>query len=357
MEKMDKLKIDSHKLIYHIPRVFHWLQGKNVYPLYVEIAPYGGCNQRCNFCAFDYLKYKPTVLDEACLKKFIKIAAKKGIKSIMYAGEGEPLLHKNISRIVRFTKYSGIDVAITSNAVMFSKELAQRCIPYLSWFRASINAGTAKTYSSIHRTDSRDFAIVLRNLKEAVRIRNKKKYDCTIGAQFLLLPQNYSEAELLARKSHDIGLDYLIIKPYSQHPASINRVKSGFTYENLSRLEKKLEGYAKRNFSVIFRRHSMEKLDENIPYGHCLGLPFATFISSKGDIYPCSIFFGEKEFAFGNLYKEGFTKIWEGKRRKRILDFICSKWNIEKCRKICRLDEINRYLWELKNPVKHSNFI
>jgi hypothetical protein len=27
------------------------------------------------------------------------------------------------------------------------------------------------------------------------------------------------------------------------------------------------------------------------------------------------------------------------------------------CRDACRLDEINRYLWELKNPVKHANFI
>jgi cyclic pyranopterin phosphate synthase len=354
---MDKLKIDSHKLIYHVPRVYHWLQGKNIYPLYVEIAPYGGCNQRCIFCAFDYLKYKPEVLGEAFLKKFIKTAANKGIKSIMYAGEGEPLLHKNISEIVRFTKHSGIDVAITSNAVMFLKELAQRCIPYLSWFRASISAGTAKNYSFIHRTPSSDFTIVLRNLKEAVKIRNKNKYDCTIGAQFLLLPQNYSEATLLARKLQDIGLDYLIIKPYSQHPASINRMKFGFTCEDLSQLEKKLEGYVKGNFQVIFRRHSMDKLDENIPYGHCLGLPFAAFISSKGDIYPCSIFFGKKDFIFGNLYKESFTKIWEGKRRKRILGLICRKWDIGKCRKICRLDEINRYLWELKNSVRHVNFI
>ena len=32
-------------------------------------------------------------------------------------------------------------------------------------------------------------------------------------------------------------------------------------------------------------------------------------------------------------------------------------FNINNCRKACRLDEINKYLWMLKNPPEHVNFI
>jgi len=356
--RMDKFRIDSHKLVYHIPRVYQWLQGKNIYPIYIDVGLFGGCNHRCIFCAFDYIKYKPNILDERCLKKFVAVAARNGVKSIMYAGEGEPLLHKDISSIVHFTKEKGIDVAVISNAVMFSKELAAKMLPYLSWFRASIDAGTPKTYSLIHKSNQQEFNIVLSNLKEAVRIKNRNKYNCNIGVQFLLIPQNYWEAPILANKLKDIGLDYLIVKPYSQHPKSKNRTDFNLKYNDLFYLEKKLQKYSKGGFQVVFRKNAMYKLEEEKKhYKRCLGLPFATFVSASGDVYPCNMFLGSRNFVFGNIRNESFRKIWEGKRRKEIMNIINSRWAIQKCRKACRLDEINCYLWELKNPPHHVNFI
>ena len=69
MVKRDKFRIDSHKLIYHVPRVHEWFHGKNIYPIYTEIGLFGGCNHRCIFCAFDFLNYKPDILNKSCLKK------------------------------------------------------------------------------------------------------------------------------------------------------------------------------------------------------------------------------------------------------------------------------------------------
>ena len=354
---MDKFRIDGQKLIYHISRVHQWLEGGNIYPIYVEIGLFGGCNHRCIFCAFDFFKYKPEILDESCLRKFVLESAEKGIKAVLYSGEGEPLLHKDATDIIVFTKKAGIDVALSTNGVMLGKEVAKKSLGYLTWLRVSLDAGTKENYSIIHGTKKEDFNIAIANLKEAVKIRNKNKYTCTIGTQILLIPQNYKGVITLAKILSDIGVDHLIIKPYSQHPSSINRIDAEFKYADFFHWEEKLRKYSKGNFQIIMRRHTMEKLGREKPYEHCLGLPFATYIAAQGDVYPCSLFLGRKDFIFGNIYNESFRDIWEGKRRRKIMDRIFNKWDINKCRENCRLDELNRYLWELTNPSKHVNFI
>jgi radical SAM protein with 4Fe4S-binding SPASM domain len=354
---MDKYRVDSHKLMYHTGRLADWNAGKDIYPIYAEIAPAGTCNHRCIFCALDYLDYEPNFLDTVVLKKFITDISKKGVKSVMFAGEGEPLLHKDIAGIIRHTREAGIDSAVTTNGVLLKQRGIDDIIKHLSWLRISFNAGTPKTYGLVHRTHPEDFNKVVDNLTEAVRLKRKNGYPCTIGAQILLLAQNYNEAATLAGILKKVGLDYLIIKPYSQHPLSKNRLKGTINYQNLMKLEKKQDKFSDGRFRVIFRKHTMYKLAEERPYKKCLGLSFWAYLSAKGDLYACSAFLGDERFCYGNIYKDPFDRIWKGAKRKKILKMMQEKWDIRDCREVCRLDEINRYLWELKNPPAHVNFI
>jgi len=354
---MDIYRIDSQKLIYHPGRVSDWLLGKDIFPIYIEIAPFGGCNHRCIFCALDYMGYKPVALETRILKSFIKDAAKCGVKSVMFAGEGEPLLYKDIVEIVRYTAGSKIDVALTTNGVRLLPQVSGGILPYLTWLRVSLDAASPKTYAKIHRTSPLDFERVLENIKSAVHIKKKNSLDCTLGVQFLLLKENYNEAVKLAGMLESIGVDYLVIKPYSQHPSSINRLKRYVDYPAWASLEKRLNQYNCRNFQVIFRKNTMLKINEPKPYPSCLGLPFWAYLAADGNLYACSAFLGNRRFIYGNIYKQPFIKIWKGKKRKQILQMMQGCWDIEKCREVCRLDEINRYLWELRNPPRHVNFI
>lgn len=329
-----------------------------MYPVYIEISPYGGCNHRCVFCAFDFLGYKPAALETGCLKKFIKQASRNGVKAVLYSGEGEPLLHKDIADIIVTTKRNGIDTALVTNGVMLDVKKARAILGYLSWLKVSVDAGTPETYAVVHRTAKQDFKTVLRNLKDAVAIRNKEGYACTIGVQYLLIPQNCKEVETAVRAFRDIGVDYVVIKPYSPHFSSKQRVSSSFRYSRLFYLEKKVEKYSDSRFSVIFRHRAMQKLEEQEkPYLQCLGMSFAACIAADGYVYPCHAFLGNRKHAFGNIGEDSFAAIWKGAARKKITDAINSKGSVRRCRKACRLDEINRYLWELKNPDGHVNFI
>lgn len=354
---MDEFRIDSHKLTYHVERLHKWIDGEGIYPVYVEISPSGGCNQRCIFCALDYLKYKPLFLRTPALKKFLKEIAFKGAKSVMFAGEGEPLLHKDISELIIYAKKQGLDVAVTTNGLLLTKKILARILGSLSWLRISLNAGTAKNYAFVHGAGPGDFDKAIANLKEAVKLKRRKKISSTIGVQFLLLNENYGEVYKLAAMLKKIGVDYLIVKPYSQHPQSYNRLGSKLDYKKLLYIEGRLKKYEGKNFKIIFRKNTMLNLKKRKPYKKCLGLPFWSYLTSSGDLYGCSAFLGNRRFVYGNIYKESFNKAWNGRKRKKMMKMMACSWDINNCREVCRLDAINRYLWELKNPPPHVNFI
>jgi len=355
---MDKYCIDSHKLIFHPERVADWRAGKNIYPVYAEISPSGACNHRCVYCALDFMGYKPRFLDAKLLEKRLPEMGRLGLKSVMFAGEGEPFLHPEMALIAERAKAAGIDAAFTTNGVLLRPETAARVLPATSWIKVSINAGTPETYAKIHRTKPEDFNLVFENMEYAAALRRKKKYSCALGMQLVLLPENAHEAAALARKAKAAGMDYLVVKPYSQHPQSITGRYGGIKYEKYEKLARQLARLNSPDFSVIFRLDAMRKWDNREkPHRRCLALPFWTYIDAGGGVWGCSMFLGKKEFYYGNIGESSFRKIWNGPLREKSLKFVESKLDARKCRLNCRMDEINRYLHRLQNPPEHVNFI
>ena len=354
----DKYRIDSHKLMYHVPRVNDWLNGKTIYPVYMEVSPSGACNHRCTFCALDFMEYQKRYLNASVFKDRLSEMGKLGVKSIMYAGEGEPFLHKHMADIVRHTKTSGIDVAITTNGVLFRKTLVEEILSDVEWIKVSINAGTGDTYAKIHGTKPSDFDKVIDNMSSAVKIKQDKGYKCTLGMQMLLLPENQHEVLLLTALAKRIGMDYLVIKPYSQHLMSKTEKYKNIKYDNYFHLSEELSKFNSEDFNVVFRINTMNKWnngDRN--YNRCLALPFWSYIDAGGDVWGCSAYIGDERFKYGNIYENSFQDIWEGGKRGESVEWVENELNPDQCRVNCRMDEINRYLWEMKHPPAHVNFI
>ncbi|MFH1798602.1 MAG: radical SAM protein [Candidatus Omnitrophota bacterium] len=355
---MDRYKIDSHKLMYHVSRVHKWNNGDVTYPIYMELSPAGSCNHRCTYCGLDFMGYKPRQLDTVLLKERLLELGELGIKSIMYAGEGEPFLHKDMPEIIRYTRESGIDAAVTTNAVFFENKIAEDVVRDSKWIKVSINGATRQTYSRIHSCGQEDFNKVIKNMSYAAEIREKNNYSCALGMQLLLLPENQHEAADLAELAAEIGMDYLVIKPYSQHPQSKTTIYESIKYNDYAYLEDELAHFNTDKFSVIFRTRTMKKWDQKThDYKACLALPFWSYIDASGNVWGCSMYLGNKNFLYGNIYEETFKEIWEGEKRRKSLHWVEKELDVAQCRVNCRMDEINRYLWTLKNPLEHVNFI
>lgn len=364
---MDIYKIDGHKLHYHPERIAQWLTAgddwellKKVYPLYIEISPTGMCNHRCRFCAMDYIGYRPNSLDLGIMKKALREMGENGVKSVMLAGEGEPLLFKEICELSKMVVDSGIDLAFTTNGVLLDGKRAETILPISSWIKVSIAAGTPETYAYIHGTDKSDFARVTDNLERAADIRDKNGYSCTLGAQFLILPDNYHELETIIRICRDeTGIDYIVVKPYSQHLYSNTREYENMDYSEMTEAVEAAGEMGNDRFRVIVRKEAMETASagEHMPE-KCFATPFLwAHIMSNHDLYSCSAFLDDKRFLIGNLNEKSFSDAWENDSRKEIYKMMNNGFNTSDCRLNCRMNAANSYLRELKKPGAHDNFI
>jgi cyclic pyranopterin phosphate synthase len=355
---MDKFRIDSHKLLYHPARVSKWLEGETIYPVYMEVSPTGSCNHRCTYCGLDFMEYQKRSLDATVFMKCLTEMGALGLKSIMYAGEGEPFLHKDIGQIIRHTKSSGIDVGITTNAALLKKSLADEILGHVEWIKVSINGGDPETYSAVHRCKPDEFDKVVENMTYANRLRREKAYKCALGMQIVLLPENKDSVLKLANIARDIGMDYLVVKPYSQHPQSITRKYEAIKYSDYLPLSEELKKVSTKDFNVVFRLNTMKKWDDTTRrYKNCYALPFWSYIDSGGNVWGCSVYLGDSRFAYGNITESSFKEIWEGKKRADSLKWSNAELDTSQCRVNCRMDEVNRYLWDLRNPIEHVNFI
>lgn len=358
---MNDLKIDGHKLDLHPERVAEWMKAKTldekikVFPLYVEVSPVGHCNHRCTFCAVDYIGYTPRSISFDTMTKCLLSMAAGGVKSVMYAGEGEPLLHKDMASIVNYTRGTGIDVALTTNGVLLNPKFVEDCMFNVSWIKISLNAGNPEAYAQVHQTKPEDYNKVLHNLMFASTFRDANDLKTTIGVQTVVLPENIATVENLIIDAHCSGADYVVLKPYSQHNSSVNKYDINYKDWDFY-LTGLAEKFSHETFRVIYRRESA--LQESRGYEKCYSTPnFWAYIMATGDVYGCSAYLLDDRFKYGNINQESFVKIWLGDKRRESLEYVENKLDISECRKNCRLDKGNQYLWQLKNAGTHDNFI
>lgn len=354
----DDYAIDGHKLMLHPRRVADWLDGRVITPIYMEVSPSGTCNHRCLFCSLDFMGYQRRFLPEDLWEERVGELGALGVRAIMFAGEGEPFLHPHMADMATATQAAGIDIAFTTNGVMLVPHKSERILPITSWIKVSCNAGTPESYAKIHRSRTGDFARVLKNMTEAANIKQKNGYGCSLGMQMVILPENMGEAHRLATCAKDAGCDYLVLKPYSQHPLSKTHIYENIKYDAIAELEDSLRGLESDNFKIIVRSNAINKWNANQKsYKRCLALPFWAYIDSGANVWECSRFLGVDKWKSGNLAEESFADIFQGQRRRVNLEYGAKNMDASKCRLNCRMDNINFYLHELLAPSPHANFI
>lgn len=354
---MSRFNFDGHKLFYQFDTTYQLLTDQFVYPVYAEFSPVGSCNHRCLFCAYDYIGYKSRRLDGGRTIAAIEQFAKTGCKAILFAGEGEPLLHPNIDDFIITCSDNKINSAIYTNGVLLTPKRVENILDKLTFVRISFNGGTRENYKQVHKSD--DFDSVVENIKFAVEYKHKNNISTDIGLQFVVIPENIDFMLSLAELGRELGVDYLAIKPFVQHNSQEGyNFSQNYSLGDIESLLDEAITFSTESYSVIARKESFRKYHDR-SYEHCLALPLFAVVLSDGNVYSCGPYLGDDRFCYGNIYQNTVVEILDGLKRKEILEFAKNKLDCKgECMPNCRLDAINRSLWELKYPtVSHINFI
>ncbi|MDD2898954.1 MAG: radical SAM protein [Desulfuromonadaceae bacterium] len=352
--------MDGHKLFWHLDRVSAWQDGELIAPIYVEISPVSYCNHNCVFCGIDFARSERLSLDSELLCQRIVEMGLLGVKSVMFAGEGEPLLHRDLAQMVSCAKGAGIDVSITTNGSAANHDLWEQLLPDLSWLRFSMDAGSTQVYAKVHQVSGEIFDKTVANIRDALSVRQRLGLNTTIGVQYLILPENLDDLAAAISVYNELGVDYISFKPYSEHPQMLNKSGLIYTQEMLDKVESLIDSSQPGlKTKLIYRKASAESYRTGVKaFSQCSALPFWGYISSKGDFYTCSVYLNDERFCVGNIKDENMKDILFGKRRRNSVTYGMTDLHVgDTCRTNCRMARINEFLEFLNNRPDHLNFI
>ena len=359
------LRIDSHKLIYHPERVASWRKGEKILPINMEVCLAGACNHRCIFCCGDYLDYKPDFLPYDVFMENLREVSlnhgEDGVKSILFAGTGEPLLHPRFIEVINGTKECGVDVALSTNGVLFIPEKADATMASISWIRFSVSGGTEETYKKIHRGRDGDLQRVFDNIRYAAELKRKNALKTVLNVQIVMIPENVNEVLLLAKRVKGLGADNFIVKSYGIQRRLMDSGQPGPNaeiYTDSDALQAELTALNDEKFRTIYRTQRIKNEFSKRKYHECYASPFHAFIAADGGVYPCCEFPGMNAYCFGNVTEISLKDIFMDRagRRQSVLGKLKEE-NLAHCKTACKLDVMNQYLDELVHPREHVNFI
>lgn len=315
------------------------------------------CNSDCIYCYAKHQGHKGEILDREVFLRFMKEAPEVGVKSIAIIGDGEPTLNPALYDAVRVGKENGLDLSVGTNGIALTPVKLHALLANCVWLRFNLSAGTREGYKLVHGKDN--WERVSKNIREAVRIKKDNGYKCTIGLQMVLVPQCIDEVLPEARFAIGTGVDYLVVKQYSDPVCSkmVQADRDWYKNEMTQSILKTAESKSTNDTKIIIKWGLMQWHD-NKPFKHCLDLPLLIEISGTGKIYPCGYHFRNPKYELGDLNKQSIKEVLDSNRYWDLIRYMRDKFIVGKdCHGACRHDRSNEFINNYLNKPDHINFI
>ncbi len=193
----------------------------------------------------------------------------------------------------------------------------------------------------------------------SVNFRNEKHYPI-IGVQFVTNETNYLDLPKAAKLYREIGVNYLTIKPMYKAILNPAHKSNKLKIDEVEILMREAEEFSTENFKVYakysqFKEVLHNKMNDARYYKKCYATPLSPYLDEDGNVEMCGNLTG-RGFTLGNVYDSSFKEIWESENRQNCL----KKIDLFKCPSGCKLDPLNKVLWDTFHPETHKvhpNFI
>jgi MoaA/NifB/PqqE/SkfB family radical SAM enzyme len=277
-----------------------------------------------------------------------------GVKAIILGGGGEASCHPDAAAIVRLIHSSGMEVGIYTNGSELSDELIDAIARSCTWVRISLDADGPEMHRVTHGLDGKLFPRVVTNIERLVERRKTSNTEMVIGTGFLVGLHTISGLYTAVKLSRDLGVDYIRVRPFYAS-GGYKKTSPEQSQAMMTEVRRCLD-LQTATFCVSFPPLRWQWLQESAPargYTQCHAYHFSTIISANQRVYLCCFYENDEDFCLGDLSRQTFKSLWLSERRREV----CDRIDVSRCPNPCILDEHNRLLHQITNPIKHANFI
>jgi MoaA/NifB/PqqE/SkfB family radical SAM enzyme len=279
------------------------------HPISLNIEPTNRCMLNCRYCLLHHTKeIKRPIgnMDFSLYKKIIDDIQGK-IKLIQLVGQGEPLLNKNIIKMVEYAKTQDLQVSLISNAVLLNEDMMKRLIDArLDIIHVSFDCVDRDHWIEYKRGKPDWYDRTKKNVENAIDLSIEND-----GPQIHIGLIDYGDN----CKNSDLFLEYWTNRLKNKGRCS---PQSLINMWGLNDSDKSLEWYN------LIKNEIREKkcLDQSFPV--CFSPWINCLIYWDGRVNACTYDpFGR--MIIGDAKKESFLKIWNGKKMQ-----MYRKWMIER---------------------------
>lgn len=351
--------MDGHKLLWHLDRVGAWTRGERIAPLHIDLGITTGCNINCSFC-YGVLQGRTGAGDRRDmplepLLRLMRDAREIGVRSILFDGQGENTLNDALYAAIGEAERIGLSVALATNGTLLRRECLPVLLSGLTWLRINISAATPESYRRIHGAPL--FDKVIANIRETVAAKRRSGSATTIGLQMVLTRENLDDIVPLSRLGRELGVDYLVVKPCSDDPAKTLDAPVD-EYLALDEVFREAAACSSDDYQVVVKGNKLVNRGLK-DFGACYGTRFIINISGDGSVFPCGHFFNIRrdEFCMGNILHDSLKEIIASERYWEVQEKISTIDVNRECETNCRHYYVSGFLWKLKNPPPHLDFI
>jgi MoaA/NifB/PqqE/SkfB family radical SAM enzyme len=297
-------------------------------PVCVYLETTNRCNLLCTTCPRTYEELEPPA--DMSWGLFTSIVDQiPDLQRAVLHGVGEPMLVKNLPKMVRYLKDRGTYVLFNTNGTVLNERNGRALIEAgLDELRVSLDAANAKSFRAVRGKDY--FGRILRNVRAFRDLQEREgKERPRVSAWLTGLKETIAELPAFVQVAADIGVKevYLQRLVYFDHDAIGLARPDQALYEQMSRDEAAhLEAAAAlaRSYGMTFSASgaasepgmSLKRHDDASPWSLCRRPWTVMYFTANGRALPCCIApfsqRGYENYTLGDATQQTLQEIWNG---------------------------------------------
>jgi len=319
--------------------------------LFVKIKLLWQCNLSCIFCE---RRRSHTIMSKRQVVDILDFLLKQGLKKVHFSG-GEVFLHPEITDILRYSRRIGLQVNLTTNGTLVTKDMARRLT---ETGVHSISVSLDSCYPEIHdrlRGAKGAFKKTVKTLHHLIKYRDKqKKKKIILRVNTVLCRDNVEHLEgiheLLVQMHPEIIWKLLPVDAYMDKGLRVDKFKAGQFMKQVPQWpllkDIPMARAGKNPHKALSKGHYA---GDYYRYHPCYMPWFHLFIDPEGFVYPCCMT-RTRLPALGKLPEQTLEDILKGEKRNRLHMTLAAGEVMTICHTCDDFLEENAELYRLLHP-------